>query len=581
MMARSARVRESSLRPLPTDKITGTGGHVAIAVPSSSSSSSSSSRAHPTSPLRHIAQLVPLSFASSSSSSLTTTDILTAAVTRLDQASLHTALRYYYTQYHRSEAEKEALRAEMQERDEDAMRVIHELEGKLSHILNDAAHYRQEVTALLESRAAAERALHTHYHALLQERDTQLQDYARLTAHLQDDVRQASVYAKQHQDHERELQVMRSCMSEQSAAHQRELSVLRFQTVDTKMKLLALESTMQSRFGAELAKASDGLLAQRHGDLLQRNAALEEERVRMMSDVHALMQVTERMHAERAAMRRGAELQAQTHRGVLHRLVWGNRQSREMDRQLQQVEAQLRACQARQRAGQRELQDVYEARLTAMRQELESVRASLHVHRRELTRMRALAAAVVSQRGELERFFYAALQDCRRYRAGLQRSARGVKSMGTAGTTRSAICVTTRGTASSRSRRPPSSYTARDPARGEVSDGHTNESSFLPHGPMPSSASARSAVYARTFLTDDTTLSSPVGPAMLVLPKQHATQDSMSSTMCGGHDVARVVSSGDAVSSPLARGAKGVHTPRQRRCRMFGWRTCPGRTRSG
>lgn len=354
-------------------------------------------------------------------------DIVVSTFANVELAAAKAASEVYRQQFEVTDAENAILRDDLEEHEADSIVVIRHLEAKLEMVVREGERLRTEVNHLRENQHTEKQQLAESYEAVIKDRDRQIAEYATLTGKLQGDLRQVSHLVQRRQEHTMELKQLQSMLEEMAETHERELSALRFQTVDRKMKLVAMEVTMRNEFQSVLELESAKLLEAQHKGLLNYSRALESEKMAMAHDIKDLMLFTGVINTERTTMKRKAELHKQAHEEVLRHTVARNRRGRDTELKVQQLEGRVRSLLATQRTIKETVSHEYEERIRVLNEELKETKHVLHTLRQDLMSMRTLASHVVEQRTNLEKFFHVAVQDCRRYRAGLnntlQRSA--------------------------------------------------------------------------------------------------------------------------------------------------------------
>ncbi|EPY32160.1 hypothetical protein STCU_02946 [Strigomonas culicis] len=304
------------------------------------------------------------------------------------------------------------------------MQVVRALQLRLENALAEVGHQRVELQQVRDARAEEQRLLREHYDRVLKDRDQQLTEYAQLTAQLQDDLRQASRYVQQRQEHALELKQLQDLLEEKVQEQEKQLQAMRFQTMDRKMKLFAMEKTMRAQFDAMVKEESERMLQSQHRELLAHTLALEEEKVGLGQDVDDLVQFAQSMETDRTALRRQAELHRRAHEEVLRHAAVQNKQGRDTELKMQKLEATVRELQAGQDSIHATVAAEYEGQLHDLRQQLKASQVALQEHRAQLKQTRQLASQIVEQRTDLERFFLVAIEDCRKYSASLKGSVR-------------------------------------------------------------------------------------------------------------------------------------------------------------
>ncbi|GET89013.1 hypothetical protein, conserved [Leishmania tarentolae] len=354
----------------------------------------------------------------------TSDDAFLTSLVGVDLAATKAAADTYYNQYKEEAAENEKLRSALRQQEVDSVQVVQFLESKLRELETEAQTYKTGITQLLDDHRQAEEALQSKYGEMLREREIELARYASITTKLQDDLRQASRYVQQRQEHTVELQQLQKQLEDLVMEHEKEVAALHFQTVDSKMKLIALEKAMRAEFDHLVEARAAKALEERFQSVLERMRRLEEEKVTMTHDIHNLMQLTTDIDAERMKVRRHAAVQQQAHKEVARHAFACRQRKEKADIKIYELEERVRELTTQQRVLRSELQESYQSRIDALEAELKSTRTSLQSHRAELQHMRQLTARVVAERSELENFFHTALADCQRYRNDMSASYR-------------------------------------------------------------------------------------------------------------------------------------------------------------
>lgn len=350
-------------------------------------------------------------------------DPLLYSLAQSDLGVARSTAESYYLQYKESAAECAQLRAALQQHELDSVQVVQFLESKLKEMQEEALAYKTSITQLLDEHRTAEEGLQLKYGDMVRERDAELVRYAAVTAKLHDDLRQASRYVQQRQEHAVELQQLQEQLSDLAASQEKELAALHFQTVDRKLKLVALEKAMRAEFDALVEARATKALEERFKGVLERTRNLESEKLQLTHNLQDLMQLTAQIDAERVQVRREAAVQQQAQKELKNHALTRGRLKAQADLKAHQLEERLRDVTGQHKRQVAEMQAQHEARVSALEEELKETRNSLQHHRAELQQMRQLTAKVVGERSELENFFHTALADCQRYRHAMGASA--------------------------------------------------------------------------------------------------------------------------------------------------------------
>ncbi|CCW65941.1 unnamed protein product, partial [Phytomonas sp. Hart1] len=306
--------------------------------------------------------------------------------------------------------------------------VIHDLETKLENALKESAQFKDKITQQLERHSAIEKELVERYEFALHERDRQIDEYAKLIPQLQSEVLQASCFIRERDEHEQELRNLQKQFTEVETRHQKELFNLKFEAIDRKIKLFAMEKVMREQFQNVVEQRLQKLTEERHKTLIEQNATLQKEKIDMTRDMERLLSMTSTMGGELTTLQRSMELHRNVHEEVLKHSVVRIRQQRGKDSKLQRLEFKLREQKAELEEIHTKLSHQYEGRIRGLEEELKATQNTLKTHRTELQHVRQYAARVVEQRSDLETFFYKVLADCRRYQTGMHATLSAEKS---------------------------------------------------------------------------------------------------------------------------------------------------------
>lgn len=352
----------------------------------------------------------------------TPADVVAATFANLDLRACKAALETYYTKFTQLEMENKMLREDLAQHAEDSLHVVQRLEEKLKESMEESVKYKDEIHRIMADNSDSNNSLMHRYNEMLKERDRQILDYSAVTERLQQDLRNAAHFVQQRQEHDMELKLLHDQLEEVTAKHERDIAALRFQTLDRKMKLVSLEKTMRQGFKEIVAEEANRLLKSQHHMLLERNHALEVEKVDMAHDIEDLMNLANTFTTDRDAMRRRAELHREAHKQVLRQTAQSNLRSREQEEKVQELEGTVRELLVKIKTTKEETSRQYSDRIVELETELRDTENSLKIHREELLQMKELVRKVVNERSDLERFFYVALQDCQRYRKQMDSS---------------------------------------------------------------------------------------------------------------------------------------------------------------
>ncbi|EKF38545.1 hypothetical protein MOQ_001242 [Trypanosoma cruzi marinkellei] len=311
----------------------------------------------------------------------------------------------------------ELLRHQLEEHESDSIKVVQHLKEKLQCAEKEVTEQRGEIERLLAESADAEEDLRCQYERILEERDEQIVQYATTVQRLQSDLKGAAQHVHKREMHQLELKRLNDEIEEMRTRHDCELAALRFQTVDRKMRLVALEETMRERFQAQVEKESERLLEAKSKALLEDHESLQYERVRLTQDLEELVQLATVKNMECADVRRKGELHQRACEEAMRRIVLGNRRARDSEAKTQRLERRVKELMQEKNAMREELSRRYETQIQELEKTLAETQNSLQCHRAELQRLRRIASTIVDQRSDLERFFYVALDDVRRMRS--------------------------------------------------------------------------------------------------------------------------------------------------------------------
>ncbi|EAN91991.1 hypothetical protein C3747_37g175 [Trypanosoma cruzi] len=344
-------------------------------------------------------------------------EIVAATFANVELSFTKASMAEYSKRCERMSRENELLRHQLEEHESDSIKVVQHLKEKLQCAEKEVTEQRSEIERLLAESADAEEDLRCQYERILEERDEQIVQYATIVQRLQSDLKGAAQHVHKREIHQLELKRLHDEIEEMRTRHDCELAALRFQTVDRKMRLVALEETMRERFQAQVEKESERLLEAKSKALLEDHESLQCERVRLTQDLEELVQLATVKNMECADVRRKGELHQRACEEALRRIVLGNRRARDSEAKTQRLERRVKELLREKNAMREELSRRYETQIHELEKALAETQNSLQCHRNELQRLRHIASTIVGQRSDLERFFYVALDDVRRMRS--------------------------------------------------------------------------------------------------------------------------------------------------------------------
>ncbi|KAG8346987.1 hypothetical protein TRVL_02191 [Trypanosoma vivax] len=344
-------------------------------------------------------------------------DYVVSTFANVDLRVTKAAMEEYARRCETLSRENEQLRCELEKQEVESIKVVQHLNKKLEETQAIVVEQRGNIERLLSDSKAAAEALNTHYMKMLDERNDQLLQYSNLAQRLQTELRSSAHAIHFREEHRMELQRLMNQIDEMRMKHESELSALRFQTVDRKMRLLALEETMKESHKAQVERESDRLLEEKSQQLLKDHKELQEERVRLVKDIDELVQLTTVKNAECADVRRKGHLHQHACEEALRRIANNSRQARDLQMKTQKLEQQVKELLNEKQSIREELSRFYESKIQKLEKTLAETQSSLQSHRAELQKMRYIASKVVEQRSDLENFFYVALSDIRKMRS--------------------------------------------------------------------------------------------------------------------------------------------------------------------
>ncbi|ESL08826.1 hypothetical protein TRSC58_03465 [Trypanosoma rangeli SC58] len=344
-------------------------------------------------------------------------DVVSSTFANVDLRVTKAAMTEYAKRCETMSHENALLRSQLEEHESDSIKVVQHLKEKLQSAVSEVTEQRSEIERLLADSAEAEEGLRHQYERILEERDTQMTQYAVIIQRLQTNLEAAAQQVHQREMHRLELQRLHDEIENMRTRHDCEIAALRFQTVDRKMRLVALEETMRESFKTQVERESDRLLEAKSKALLEDHELLQYERLRLTQEIEELVQLTTVKNSECADVRRKGELRQHACEEALRRIVLGNRRARESEAKTQRLERRVKELTQEKQAIRDELSRRYEAQIQTLEKTLAETRNSLQSHRVELQRLRHVASTIMDQRSDLERFFYVALEDVRRMRS--------------------------------------------------------------------------------------------------------------------------------------------------------------------
>nr|CCC95036.1 conserved hypothetical protein [Trypanosoma congolense IL3000] len=348
-------------------------------------------------------------------------DVVVSTFANVDLRVTKAAMNDYARSCETMALENEKLRIELQRQEEESIKVVEHLKEQLEEAQSKVMKQQDEINRLQREINESTEEIRQQYTRMIEERDEQVSQYALLVHRLQNEMRAGAQSIHLRQEHLLEVQRLEDRIEEMKTEHECELSALRFQTVDRKMRLLALEETMRESFQAKVEQESSVMLEKKSHELLKNYRELQEERSRLVKDINELMQLATVKAAEFADERRKGNLRQHACEEALRRIAHSNKRSRDMQMKTQRLEQHVKDLLQEKKSVREELSRQYEGKISTLEKALAETQSSLRSHRAELQRMRYAASKVVEQRSDLEKFFYVALDDVRKMRTRLSK----------------------------------------------------------------------------------------------------------------------------------------------------------------
>lgn len=318
-------------------------------------------------------------------------------------------LSQYVALYNSSREELVKLSKDMEDRDRDAMLVVHLLRQDVDRRQEQLKEQRKQAA---EDAAAARKANDAEIErlkAIIGDKDEALSRCQDDVKRLDSELDALAAFRRERHDMHMELTRFREDHAKSVEQYEGEISKQRFVSLEEKVKLKAVERDMELRFERDVHDRAMQLLDARTKQIHHENFQLLQDKALVEQELQRITSVHEKMTSHVGELQREIELVRMSDAERTKRTVHHQREIKELKARLSSVEGQLAASVA---AGGRTLQELeashtkYALELRAERDGALSAAAATH---KELVKVRALAAQIVKQRTDLETFFNEAL----------------------------------------------------------------------------------------------------------------------------------------------------------------------------
>ena len=334
----------------------------------------------------------------------------------LDLVHVKKTLGQYVVAYEELKKENAALAKDIQDRDRDSLQVVDFLRNELdarNRKLEDANKRLQSCSTDFNNETTR---LRGEYTLLIDAKDSTIASLKGEIDHLNRQVEEVGIFRRERQEILREMESLRDKHASMVQHYEKELTKLRFQTLDEKVRLKAAEAEMTRAFNSEVDARATVLVDVKAKNIHDNNKHLVQDKAMLEREVSDLVHLASEVKEELKSVKRDAQIDAELQQQTTKHTARLNMIAQEADARAQKLEAKLVKASAAFDARVSELQNDAKGRISSLEGQLRQAKSALDTHRSELLKLRELSTKIVSQRGELERFFYEALEEVQRQR---------------------------------------------------------------------------------------------------------------------------------------------------------------------
>ncbi|KPA81750.1 hypothetical protein ABB37_04039 [Leptomonas pyrrhocoris] len=267
----------------------------------------------------------------------------------------------------------------------------------------ELSHMRQLDAALAAN--ARERALHakevevTHLRRTIQELSVQLNN----ALHTLDARADASA----------QLQALKDAESAKDERRDDDVRLVRLDMLESRVKYRTMEEELVARYNADVQAKATELLETHTKEVHDENFELLREKVRLAEEVTVGRAAYKELQDSYRKLRRETDLDVGAKQQLLQRSVQQKNQIASLRQQVKTDEDNLNTvvCEYDKKLAEQERR--HQAEVNALTKERDDARHDALRLRRDLNQLRSSADNVLSQRSDLEDFFYAALSEVR------------------------------------------------------------------------------------------------------------------------------------------------------------------------
>lgn len=211
-----------------------------------------------------------------------------------------------------------------------------------------------------------------------------------------------------------ELQALKDSNAAEQARRDGEVREVRLDMLESRVKFRAVETELSAKYEGDVQAKATELLATHTKEVHEANFELLKEKLLLAQEVDVNRVEYKELQSSYQKLRRETQLDAEANAQLLQRSVQQKTQIASLREQVKMSEDNLNSVVLEYDKKLREQERRHQAAVDALTKERDDARRDALRLKRDLQQLRSTAGSVLSQRSELDDFFYAALAEVRR-----------------------------------------------------------------------------------------------------------------------------------------------------------------------
>lgn len=310
----------------------------------------------------------------------------------------------------RSEEECERLRGLIDTRDRDSLEVVNFLQEENKEKSNKISLLEQQLRDLELSALKRDSKSRDAFLKLVASKDSDLKKKEEEISRLQQELSEAARYQRERFEMARQIEQLRQSEVQMVEEYEQKLSRLKFSTVEERVKIRAMEEELTAAFQNQVEQRALVVAKLKNEQVHSVNERLEQTNHILSQEISTLVALASKYQQDLSSLRRDISISDGLHEDALRHTASLKSKVRSITAQRTQLEEDKRTIQLANSLDRDAQTKAYERTIDSLREQLCSAQTSNRQLQSELKRLKELSATVLDQRGELEQFFYKAIE---------------------------------------------------------------------------------------------------------------------------------------------------------------------------